>query len=173
MNRPGGRLFLDAARRLGPFSASMDARNLILALAALGLAVAGAAFALWPRGEAQSLDATDSRLVARGETVYSEYCAECHGAKLEGQPDWRRRNAEGRLPAPPHDADGHTWHHSDEVLFRITKDGIQSIAPPGYESDMPGFGEALSDAEIRAVLSYIKSTWPAEIRQRQESANRR
>ncbi|OYR08598.1 hypothetical protein CEV33_3140 [Brucella grignonensis] len=30
----------------------------------------------------------------------------------------------------------------------------------GYESDMPSFREALTSAEIEAVLDYIKSTWP-------------
>jgi len=38
---------------------------------------------------------------------------------------------------------------------------------------MPGFGDKLSDQEIWAVLAFIKSTWPAEIRARQESINRR
>lgn len=35
-------------------------------------------------------------------------------------------------------------------------------APAGYESDMPAFGGILSDDEIRAVLAFIKSTWPEE-----------
>jgi mono/diheme cytochrome c family protein len=73
----------------------------------------------------------------------------------------------GRLPAPPHDASGHTWHHPDKVLFEITRDGIAAHAPKGYESDMPAFGPKLSDIEIWAVLAYIKSRWPAEIRERQ------
>lgn len=63
------------------------------------------------------------------------------------------------MPAPPHDSSGHTWHHRDEQLFRITKEG-PAATMPGYESDMPGFGAILSDAEIRAVLDYIKGTWP-------------
>lgn len=96
---------------------------------------------------------------ASGKQLYLDHCAGCHGVELEGQPDWMRRLPNGRLPAPPHDASGHTWHHSDEQLFRITKEGLGAIAP-GYESDMPAFGELLSDEEIRAVLDYIKSTWP-------------
>ena len=70
------------------------------------------------------------------------------------------------LPAPPHDETGHTWHHPDEMLFGIVRDGIAAYAPPGYDSDMPAFGGVLSDAEIRAVLAYIKSEWPEEIRRR-------
>jgi mono/diheme cytochrome c family protein len=46
------------------------------------------------------------------------------------------------------------------VLFAITKNGlIPPYAPKGYESDMPAFGEKLTDEEIWAVLAYIKSHW--------------
>lgn len=97
--------------------------------------------------------------VERGKVVYAEQCSRCHGANLEGQPNWMERLPNGRLPAPPHDASGHTWHHSDAQLFKITKEGLAAIAP-GYQSDMPAFGALLSDDEIRAVLEFIKSTWP-------------
>jgi len=75
----------------------------------------------------------------------------------------------GRLPAPPHDASGHTWHHPDNVLFGITKHGIApgKYAPSMYQSNMPAFSGVLADAEIWAVLAYIKSSWPQEIRKTQ------
>lgn len=95
-----------------------------------------------------------------GAALYQQHCASCHGAQLQGQPDWRRPGPDGRLPAPPHDATGHTWHHGDDILFRITRDGTATVVGGGYESDMPGFGDSLRDAEIRAILDYIKSTWP-------------
>jgi mono/diheme cytochrome c family protein len=105
----------------------------------------------------------DERL-AQGAKLYAEHCAACHGAKLEGQPEWRKRQPNGRFPAPPHDASGHTWHHSDAVLFGITKHGmVAPYAPQGYESDMPGFGDKLSDAQIRSILAYIKSHWSDEV----------
>lgn len=108
----------------------------------------------------------DPAQLALGEKVYAQHCAACHGANLEGQPDWRKRLPNGRLPAPPHDDSGHTWHHPDEVLFGITKHGlVPPYAPKGYESDMPAFAGTLSDAEIRAVLAFIESRWSAEVRQ--------
>lgn len=98
--------------------------------------------------------------IGEGRQLYLGYCAGCHGAKLEGQPDWQTPDGSGRLPAPPHDAGGHSWHHSDQVLFDITKYGTAAFIGGGYQSDMPGFAEQLSDGQIMAVLDYIKSTWP-------------
>ena len=106
----------------------------------------------------------DAAKASLGQRVYAQHCAACHGANLEGQPDWRSRRANGRMPAPPHDESGHTWHHPDRVLFAITKNGlIPPYAPPNYESDMPAFSGKLSDDEVWAVLAYIKSRWPAAI----------
>ena len=98
-------------------------------------------------------------MVDTGAEIYETSCASCHGAELEGQPDWRRRTEDGRMPAPPHDETGHTWHHADQQIFDITKNGLASVVP-GYESDMPVFDGILSEAEITAILGYIKSTWP-------------
>jgi mono/diheme cytochrome c family protein len=101
-----------------------------------------------------------------GGKLYAEHCAACHGAELEGQPDWQKKLPNGRFRAPPHDDSGHTWHHPDEVLFGITKHGlVPPYAPAGYESDMPAFAGKLSDDEIRAVLAYIESRWTDGVRE--------
>ena len=90
--------------------------------------------------------------------------------RLEGQPNWRIRKPDGLLPAPPHDESGHTWHHADQQLFRLTKFGLAPpLAPEGYRSEMPAFGSILSDKQIWAVLAYIKSQWPVAIRLRQST----
>jgi len=114
----------------------------------------------------------DAAALATGQAVYAKHCAACHGARLEGQPHWRERDAGGRLPAPPHDASGHTWHHPDQVLFDITKYGVAKAANlKDYDSAMPAYEGVLSDAEIVAVLSWIKSQWPATIRAQQDEVN--
>ena len=98
--------------------------------------------------------------LAEGRRLYDLHCASCHGLKLEGQPNWQKRMANRKMPAPPHDETGHTWHHPDEVLFGITKHGlVPPYAPPNYPSDMPAFAGVLSDDQIRTVLAYIKSHW--------------
>ncbi|MBS4010472.1 MULTISPECIES: c-type cytochrome [Roseobacteraceae] len=107
-----------------------------------------------------------------GERLYQENCASCHGANLEGQPDWRTRLPNGRLPAPPHDASGHTWHHTDRVLFDIVKRGPAAIVGAGYESDMPGYEGVLTDDEITSIVDYIKSTWPDKERAFQSERTR-
>jgi mono/diheme cytochrome c family protein len=130
-------------------------RRPLVAFAVAGLIVAGvglvSAAIAWPWAS------TD---IALGKAVYDANCASCHGLQLEGQADWRTPGAGGRLPAPPHDATGHTWHHPDEQLLAIIRQGTAAVVGGGYESDMPGFAGVLTDAEIAAVLDYIKSTWP-------------
>jgi mono/diheme cytochrome c family protein len=119
------------------------------------------------------VDPTNAEQVAVGQRVYQKHCATCHGANLEGQPNWRQRLPSGHFPAPPHDQTGHTWHHPDQYLFETTKYGWQRFAPPGYQSTMLGFQEVLSDAEIWAVLAFIKSRWPPSIQEQQERLNTR
>jgi mono/diheme cytochrome c family protein len=109
----------------------------------------------------------DLYALMEGENIYKAECASCHGAKREGQPDWRTRKPDGKLPAPPHDASGHTWHHPMEQLVAITKYGmVPPNAPEGYVSDMPAFAGKLSDRQIANVLAWIESQWPAEVRAR-------
>ena len=111
--------------------------------------------------------------IAAGRAIYAEACASCHGAALEGQPDWQQRNADGTLPAPPHDPSGHTWHHGDGVLFLYTRLGGQGFTEQrgitGFASGMPAFGDLLTDREIWDVLAYIKSTWPPKLQEAQQN----
>lgn len=116
----------------------------------------------------------DPKIVAQGAAIYDANCADCHGAQLEGEPNWRMRGPDGRLPAPPHDASGHTWHHDSNTLFQLTKLGPAAlIGDPNYASNMPAYEGVLSDAEIVAVLSYIKSTWPQRIRRQHDEMEKR
>jgi mono/diheme cytochrome c family protein len=123
-----------------------------------GAALLGAAgVMLYGTGRA---DREASDRIALGRAVYAATCASCHGETLEGQPNWRSPRADGRLPAPPHDETGHTWHHSDAQLLAIIRRGSAAVVGGGYQSDMPGFADILSDEESQAVLDFIKSTWP-------------
>lgn len=114
-------------------------------------------------------NAAGSATAEPGATLYLESCASCHGKNLEGQPDWRSPLASGLLPAPPHDASGHSWHHPDRVLIGITTLGLKPYAGADYESAMPAFGETLTPDQILAIVEFIKSTWPEKQRTYQQA----
>ncbi len=137
----------------------------IAGIAALGLGAVAAGYL--------AVAATPTDDPAAGRTLYQANCAVCHGANLEGQPNWQTPADDGSLPAPPHDKSGHTWHHGDQLLFSYTKlGGKAALAQLGVEfnSGMPAFQDQLSDQQIRDILAYFKSTWPA--RERQVQAQR-
>lgn len=145
---------------------------LIAAIAAI-LSLSGAAVFLSMdqanAGPPKQPEQSDSEV---GAVLYAENCASCHGAQLEGEPDWRSPKDDGTLPAPPHDRTGHTWHHGDALLFDYTKLGgqaaLEASGVTNFNSGMPGFGEQLSDQEIWDILAFIKSTWPDRMRETQE-----
>ncbi len=149
----------------------MSQKKLIFGVA--GAVTLGAVATLYtmmrPTGPA-FIDPADQSLVVQGKTIYANNCAACHGESLQGQPSWRERMSNGRLPAPPHDKTGHTWHHPDAMLVDMVKNGLVPgrTAPPGYQSDMPAYGSILTDEQIVAVLAYIKSSWPPEVLQAQK-----
>ncbi|PLX37327.1 MAG: cytochrome C [Hyphomicrobiales bacterium] len=148
-----------------------------LAVGGVMLAVAAVAYSVivargHPENAVGLFRPDDPAVVASGRVLYVEHCAACHGDNLEGQPDWKTRGADGLLPAPPHDETGHTWHHTDDVLFGITKQGVARFAGlDDYQSSMQPFEGVLSDDEIIAVLSYIKSRWPEQVRRRHDQMN--
>lgn len=110
----------------------------------------------------------DAAQIARGATLYAQECASCHGAKLEGQPNWKERLPNGALPAPPHDDSGHTWHHADDVLKDIIVRGGQAVyGSADAPSSMPAFGGPLTDADLAAILVFVKSRWSSDHREYQ------
>ena len=127
---------------------------------------------VWARSSnsaAVAIDLDDPQLVATGEDVYNTYCAACHGFDLEGEANWQQPNADGSFRAPPHDETGHTWHHNDSYLIESIKLGGVRLEPNIGVSAMPAYDGVLSDAQIAAVLAYIKSSWPSEILEAQST----
>ncbi|GAA4411919.1 c-type cytochrome [Quisquiliibacterium transsilvanicum] len=143
--------------------------GLLIAAVAAGVAWRAGTWSAAPA----PLSAASAAQIEQGRALYAQHCASCHGANLEGEPAWRERKPSGRLPAPPHDDSGHTWHHPDEVLLAITRKGMRPpIAPVGYQSDMPGFEGVLDEAQIRAVLGFIASRWSEQSRAHQARIDR-
>lgn len=100
-----------------------------------------------------------------GRTVYEQHCASCHGVNAEGAPNWQERDAHGELPAPPHNAEGHTWRHSDAELYQMVNKGWRDPFNKTKRLTMPAFGEEMSPEQIRAVITYLKTLWTPEQRQ--------
>ncbi len=94
-----------------------------------------------------------------GEQIFASTCASCHGAGGEGDENWMVRGEDGRLPPPPLDGTGHTWHHSDNVLYGIVSEGGLGL---GFGSNMPAFKDQLTHEEIIAVLEYVKTLWEGQ-----------
>lgn len=140
----------------------------------LGLLVAtvvGYLAALYLGDRAEWVPVNPDTVVA-GQAVYEANCAACHGLKGEGEPDWKVQRADGTYPAPPHDASGHTWHHSDSVLLGIMRDGSAASGSASFVPRMPAWGNRLSAVELQAVLDYLKTFWGPRERDWQREVTR-
>ena len=133
----------------------------LFAVAGLGLLLIGGFILFYNPTTATAItvnaEPVSAEQIALGKEVYNANCASCHGPTGEGQPNWKQPDEKGALPAPPHDSSGHTWHHADGQLLQII---AQGGSMPG--SAMPAYTETLTEAEIVAVLAYIKTFWGSE-----------
>lgn len=108
-------------------------------------------------------DPRDRRAVSRGRQVYAANCARCHGPKQQGERRAGLTPPPGEKPAPPLNGSGHSAHHGDGDMFTTVRGSpAPGSRPPARR--MPRFGSILSEADIWAVLAYIKSRWPEVVR---------
>ncbi len=97
--------------------------------------------------------------VTRGERVFKDNCAVCHGEKGQSLvDDWRETLADGSYPAPPLNGTAHTWHHSREALLRTVNNGGIPLG-----GTMPAFKDQLSEEDKEAVLAHVMSLWSNNI----------
>lgn len=109
----------------------------------------------------------DPAVVVHGHALYRSHCASCHAI-----PGGNGANL-SISGAPPHDESGHTWQHPDHALFQLVRDGVAvANCVPVDPERMPKFRDVISDADLIAILSFIKSTWPEETRQHHDQVNR-
>ena len=139
-------------------------RWVVLGFAAVIVAAAAVGtFAVLSSQSGARIDPDNARLVALGGAVYAAECAACHGANLEGQPNWRQRRADGRLPAPPHDPSGHTWHHPDAQLFALTKFGTDVVAVgDGGTVVRRSNGQWHNVPDVPPALAYLRAVTVTE-----------
>jgi copper transport protein len=103
----------------------------------------GAVAAVDPAAGVASLDPA---AVVRGEALFAQNCAACHGAGAQGDGP-----AAASLTRPPANlTSGHALMHSDDDYGYWIENGIEG-------TDMPPFGDKLADGEIRDVIAYVRS----------------
>ena len=95
-----------------------------------------------------------------GSDLYAANCQVCHGDS---------NGAGGRGGAPIHNDRGHTWHHPDAQLRGWVLNGKLGSGSAG----MPALGDKLTEPEVDAILTFIKSWWTTEQRDSQADISER
>ena len=103
----------------------------------------------------RSVDAVE---YSKGQKLFQNNCADCHGKQGEGAENWRKPDENGKNPAPPLNGTGHSWHHSSKSLTSTIKNGTAKIG-----GNMPAWKDKLSESEIKLILTWIKAQWPDEL----------
>ncbi len=158
---------------LGRIGRRLGAKGRFLVVAifiGVGITVGSIYWDRWSNESATAADHANPAQVALGHTLYDQHCAFCHGQDLAGKPGWDGDYPTGGRPPLPLDGSGAIARLGDRDLFDITKFGGQPFSPPTYKNDMPGFEGRLADADIWAILAFMKSRWPEEVRERQKEA---
>lgn len=79
--------------------------------------------------------------------LWDRHCAICHGPDGKGQTTMGKRQKVKDYTDAKVQAE-----MKDPAMFKAIKEGVQVPGSVG----MKGFGDALSDAEIRALVDYIR-----------------
>lgn len=122
-----------------------------------------------PADATHPVDTRNPHQVSAGKKVYLENCAECHGETLRGPANPAKFPK--KLIPPRLDERGHGSHHSDQYMFNQIATGTEDKKGNPVKGGMPAFGFRLHDAQIWAVISYIKSRWPVSIQRKQNAMN--
>lgn len=91
---------------------------------------------------------------ARGETVFVEHCANCHGIQGKGDGPRSAFFDPGAQYFPDLTVAEYLKGRDKELLVSI-RDGLARLPEPAVI--MPQFKYILSEDEIRSVLAYIKT----------------
>jgi len=110
-----------------------------------------------PYANAEQLDAYQPKSgaaaeLARGKQVYETVCGICHGVDGMGKPG----------QAPPLALSEWVNTKGAQRLAHIPLEGLNgpvTVKGATWNLSMPAMGAALSDADLAALLSYIRSAW--------------
>jgi mono/diheme cytochrome c family protein len=121
------------------------------AAASTAAAPAGAASPAATMGSMGNAAMTGAASSAAGQKVYSANCSSCHQATGKGQP--------GVFPPLA----GNPVVTGDPTkVIHVVKDGLSgkiTVNGQTYNGQMPAWKGTLSDSDIAAVVSYIRTSW--------------
>ena len=92
----------------------------------------------------------DAASLARGQEIYAQLCAVCHGVQGRGDGPLARTMVPRPADFRVHMAEGHT----PEQLFDWLTNGVPDTAMPGYAND-------LSELDRWNVINYLQTFAPA------------
>lgn len=122
-------------------------RYLVVGLALTLVILAGFSFYLFTengRMEAAAANFQEER-IQHGREIYTEQCANCHGAQGEGGVGTALNNKTLLK------------NTFDEVFFSVVRSGVPSTQMPAWSVD---FGGPLTDEDIRSVVAFIRAWEP-------------
>lgn len=100
---------------------------------------------------APSPPAVDRSVLQAGQAVYEDQCAACHRTNGTGEPGY----------FPPLKGNANLEQPDATTVLRLILQGARSVPTDQRPTplSMPAFDWKLSDAQIAAVASYVRSAW--------------
>ena len=104
-----------------------------------------------PQHEEAKVVAIDRGALERGQGIFTDQCAACHMDDGAGIPQ----------VFPPLMGSSAIQAREAATVIRVVLEGARVPARAGQHAylAMPGFGRKLNDAEIAAVINYIRNAW--------------
>ena len=97
--------------------------------------------------------------ISRGDLIYQENCAQCHGPEAQGHPDWRHAKQQGYAAAPPLDGTGPVAKMKKSEIVAVIKNGVKYNGQPV----MPGWNGRVSEQDIDDVITWFQALWPSDV----------
>lgn len=111
--------------------------------------------------QAQAARITDPVILKKGQQLFVQNCAACHGQNAQSLAEnWRKRGANGQYPPPPLNGSAHAWHHSVKSLVNTIQNGTLNIG-----GSMPPWKGKLSKKDSLYIVIWLTSLWPDEMYQ--------
>jgi mono/diheme cytochrome c family protein len=113
-----------------------------------------------PVPEPEPIQLFDTASILRGNKLFQEHCAQCHGPHAQGHPDWETPSDGRFAAAPPLDGTGNDWKRSKPEIVKIIRNGVRRA---NGDDIMPAFRGRLSERDVQDVITWFQSLWPPEV----------